>query len=118
MGIDTTQRVGIYTCSQKGTPKPRNMVQVKVGNMEYQALIDSGAVVSLVKPGVAEGFEVSNDDCSLVDIQGNAIPTYGKVILPLGFSQDDIVRHEFMVIDSIAFEQVYFLALIFYPPLV
>ena len=104
MGINTTKRVGIYTCSQNGTPKPRNIVQVKVGKREYQALIDSGAVVSLVKPEVAEGFKVSNDDCSLVDIQGNAIPTYGKVILPVGFFQEEVVRHEFMVIDSMSFQ--------------
>jgi len=105
MAVNLNQKVGIYTCSQNETLKPCNIVSVQIGNKMFKALIDSGAVISLIKPSIAEGFNIGNniENSNLVDIQGNSIPTYGKVDLPVRFIQGETVQHEFVIVDTISF---------------
>lgn len=96
--------VGMNTCCLNGIPKPKKSVEVSINGKKCMALIDSGAVVSLVKPIIAQGFKINKLRDSLVDIQGNAIPTKGEVVLPITFKGTTTVTHACTVIETASFQ--------------
>ena len=80
-----------------------NVAELNIAGRKCVALIDSGAVVSLVKPSVAQGFKIRRTEDTLVDIQGKRIPSVGEVLLPLSFKGSVCVKHNFIVIDTDSF---------------
>ena len=96
--------MGIYTCSTEGTPRSCNVIKVRICGKPCLALIDSGAVVSLIKPEIAQGFITEYNEVSLVDIQDNKIPVLGKATLPIDFGTDIVVPHSFVVVNTDSFK--------------
>jgi len=78
-------------------------VKVIVDGKPCIALIDCGAVVSLIKPDIAEGL-VSKSNVNLIDIQGNKIPTLGVKNVTITFLDSIKVQHDFIVIDTYSFQ--------------
>ena len=95
--------VGIYACSKQSNLKQANITKLAIEEKYYYALVDSGAAVSLVKPNIAEGFKIEINNNSILDIQGNPIPTLGLVTLPLTFINESIVYHNFIVVSKDSF---------------
>ncbi len=82
------------------TPESCNVVRIRVNDKSYLALIDSGAVVSLVKLEIAKGFKKEKCNVNLVDIQDNTIPVRGMATIPVMFEGDIVVRHNFIVVNT------------------
>ena len=102
MGINK-KPVGIYACSKINNLKQANIIKLAIEEKYYYALVDSGAAVSLVKPNIAEGFEIEINNNSILDIQGNTIPTLGSVTLPLTVIDGSIIYHNFIVVSKDSF---------------
>jgi len=105
VGISESVSVGINICEWKRNSRTCNVANVTIVEKLYWALIDSGAVLSLVKPLVAQGFiPLQNSGINLVDIQGNTIPILGSMCLRVGIGPRRIVEHEFKVLESESFQ--------------
>lgn len=69
------------------------------------ALIDSGAVRSLIKPHVVEGFKgIRPSNIRLSDVQGNQLPHEGEVGLSVRINKRHSFYHKFIITSFAVFE--------------
>ena len=75
-----------------------NRVRIKLLNLPYYALLDTGASTSIVSK---KYVEVINKNCKacLVDVTGTAIPVQGISCLELDLGFGCLVKHTFLVVD-------------------
>ncbi len=78
-----------------------NTIKFKIGKQEVRAILDSGAIRSLIRPEVLKGSnKIQSSNIVLSDVQGNRISVLGEIELELKFNKRLILEHEFIVTDS------------------